>query len=1770
MAGEKTVGDPDPTGMKHSTNVDRGVLKAKTLGRRFMEYVPGSAARGAMKEAEKTRARLEEEKKAKEAERAETSAEDQRVNPNVDVRNIRGQDLTDFNNLLLDAIRKGKARGSDKDDKSADSVIWRVITHETFISAIANTQIKTPHEELDDDYASKDMARRRRALASTLTSAATKKEFMLGDLTVHELDIIYVTIMGTAEEQASEEPGRLRKWMDERREKRLDKRDEKLRKKGKPIPERKRKAQPDKDVKSLGAVELWKNTAWPADLPRPHEAFLMFLEAVAVRNFPARKGEFIGNVLKDLSARTTFTSSNERPSRNLVDGGYINEYLYSRSSYPIDQAVDKFNGLVTALLNTPTSEMDRTLGVPGIGYSISEDKRRELLAARRKHIADAKGALDSVKAESASAAQAVEAASRTVDSAAEALGQAEQKREAAKKAYDRMLAFTEEAKATGSLSLRGGKTLKAGTPEFDDALSSAESKAKKGIDDAVDEVEAANEALGRARASKETAEDVLRIRNETVSEIEAEVKRREANLLELERIGYEAAASDTRLWVEEARQRVQQQRGILKEAADAAKALETASLALAAADSNVAAANASVANVEGIIRKARAEGSVTLKGGVVLKADAPKLQESLAAATAAVASAREAQARAQSGVRAAEEEVRRTAPNVRTAEAELAKAEKEVGRREDELAKFEREHNPQAFARELSQHFKALLEDNREVGVDLEAVGDRMKERLPNIIVTRLLDKAEAMVGPMEEVAKIFHPEFIIEESLRASAMAEAGAKGAAAKAALEGAAAPKLLPAGPAAAGAAQEPAAARQARQLVTPQQAQAASAAAAIPASVSEAMLTQAQAGAGTLGSGEGAEHAGKLIVLARAMREDAAAQWLLSRVKGPSIRDSEIFVQMKEKFDADMASLGADIESAEVPEEVKQRMRTVHRCMTSLMYPGEMDGNPRAIKSQLREIREEFAYPLKKAGKLAVAGLKEKTFKNLTGISDGDKVVARMTYEARTPEIPSPVGKAVGKWKRFWNWFDDNILTAKAWVGRDTDHPGYLVLGWRKSLGEPVDLLFSRGGGVLGSRQKRVTKRWGTIRRMPNRIRGVWGLAWRGYVAGTMIAGASITTHDWHWYNPFTWVTRPVTLLAERINGGPIYIPNSQDHWYYPWSFVMPLEREREVKRVIHDTYDDPVMLPERGNKYYRDAYGVGTHRVPNETSDNGMSARLAWIQGHPDVLRFLQERTTGRQDVQVTHLRELPENCSTRQQYNPQQHSAPAATAAQGTAPAPVSSAQGTVTGIDAPRWAPVQLPRSCRNLGLGSEEMIRDYSRIPSETLAGPVDRDGWEPSQGLKVCCTIAVSSRAVPDGLRLNTYMSDRFVDTLMAFERGGGRVDYRYLTSRQNMARWVQEWFVIPPNDAGIITNFRIYDKSNVGFLSMQSADATRILLPRCAQEARAPEFLIPANRDAFVTAWREEVVRSQSTLPTPVTIDPLTQDVSADVLQQAFDAVKLAHQDWFTDRTHDYERLQVRDQLSLLNLQTDTAVDILVAQRDIFDMVKQFTVPGSAFLIVPPRSDEFVITLSQCKAGMLGEFANCTLDDFNPFSTTDGSGSRVEWAVNRGYISPRSADLHADESSARGGTADSGTAARAPAQAGPQQPQIPALSQAGERFYARQENDTFNIFVHGVVNMLSEDRGNDGRVMRTALETRFANDPARMERAVKARIYNILTSSSAADLTIRNGWGLTIAGQGDTLAVSVADMGRARGSLRSFVKTFVMGLNASPGAAPPAAR
>lgn len=97
-------------------------------------------------------------------------------------------------------------------------------------------------------------------------------------------------------------------------------------------------------------------------------------------------------------------------------------------------------------------------------------------------------------------------------------------------------------------------------------------------------------------------------------------------------------------------------------------------------------------------------------------------------------------------VNAARTEIERLGP-------ELQSAEREFHEANESLRMFNAEAGVEIVARQLTDHFRTLLIENRETGTDMKKVADRIAERLPNVVVTELLNRATELLTEKESLA---------------------------------------------------------------------------------------------------------------------------------------------------------------------------------------------------------------------------------------------------------------------------------------------------------------------------------------------------------------------------------------------------------------------------------------------------------------------------------------------------------------------------------------------------------------------------------------------------------------------------------------------------------------------------------------------------------------------------------------------------------------------------------------------------------------------------------------------------------------------------------------------------------------------------------------------------------------------------------------------------------------------------------------------------------
>src|SRR4030095_11786747 len=192
--------------------------------------------------------------------------------------------------------------------------------------------------------------------------------------------------------------------------------------------------------------------------------------------------------------------------------------------------------------------------------------------------------------------------------------------------------------------------------------------------------------------------------------------------------------------------------------------------------------------------------------------------------------------------------------------------------------------------------------------------------------------------------------------------------------------------------------------------------------------------------------------QLAAISMATNRPELATWVEANLKkAPALKESEVFVYKKEEFDKDMIIFAKEIEQAQLDEEVKVRMRAVHTVMVSLTY---QKGD---VNNMVAKVANSYAFPLRKVVAPSVKGLQKKKNTTLAGLTEGDKIIARMTYEARSAKIDDSPGGRESGWKRFFQKLNYHLFTAESWISRDTHRPGKLVRLWRWAFAEEFDNL-----------------------------------------------------------------------------------------------------------------------------------------------------------------------------------------------------------------------------------------------------------------------------------------------------------------------------------------------------------------------------------------------------------------------------------------------------------------------------------------------------------------------------------------------------------------------------------------------------------------------------------------------------------------------------------------------------------------------------------------
>ncbi len=573
------------------------------------------------------------------------------------------------------------------------------------------------------------------------------------------------------------------------------------------------------------------------------------------------------------------------------------------------------------------------------------------------------------------------------------------------------------------------------------------------------------------------------------------------------------------------------------------------------------------------------------------------------------------------------------------------------------------------------------------------------------------------------------------------------------------------------------------------------------------------------------------------------------------------------EQKEKVD----ELKEKIERANLPEEVKADMRKIVASIEDLSIPRSM------VDPKKEKVRKRYGYPLVEVTKEALKKLEEDESLRIGEISDREWVIARTIWERSGDEMASRqikkrgffdrLGDGIVRWGTTTYGIRKVLRFAFKWTTLTALHKNLIS----KHRREPIP---NRKENGEIDEQNPTVKAFGlfTLRQFH---KGLLHLTFLAYAITTLVIGIK--------YSP---------SLSDHYWRGPI----ESRGW------LVPAERQKTYRRVIGDSYDLPNRLAERGEDYYRDAFGVSK------------SENLQWIAKNTDVLRFFQERRSLRRVKSYEeNLADTPETCSTKQS----------------------------------------PIPVSCKRLGLESEDDIVNYTGGPAQE-----HDDGWRPGKNMPVCCTFSIEYEELTDGLKLNRAKADEFVSYLRTQATGKATIDMDYLTKTENMLTWTERRFLISKQQDAAMDRYGISEVENIEFAVAQSAHLDRKLRPLVVV-GDSERFLLEKHRDGFLTAWRDAIVAKNAE------VDPRLDTIADGLMDETFDSVLAANKGWTRDTTTEYRQKQLSKEITQLNIRTETSRDIYIAQEDIRTLLQKMLASEARYVVNPGRSDELVRFLDRQK-------------------------------------------------------------------------------------------------------------------------------------------------------------------------------------------------------------
>lgn len=317
--------------------------------------------------------------------------------------------------------------------------------------------------------------------------------------------------------------------------------------------------------------------------------------------------------------------------------------------------------------------------------------------------------------------------------------------------------------------------------------------------------------------------------------------------------------------------------------------------------------------------------------------------------------------------------------------------------------------------------------------------------------------------------------------------------------------------------------------------------------------------------------------------------------------------------------EIEALEQEIAAAGLPEDVKGKLAAVAVAMK------REDGQPPS-EADMQKIADLHAYPVREAVRCIIKAY-------MTGMARPGElspiqwVTARLRFQGEPKPGNNPSVKYEGK-----------FLVA---LKRDFNH----IINWEFPDNKLLKLIIQAGmvwpvpyypgkwfmnAAFKNKNFSRETREWSRLTnrldRDGNRKRSWFKNKYKGYLqaftAWAMVAematALGVSMHHNGLFNG-TW-----KYVARAPWNYVTAAPGSLRLQF--WTWMTPQASDQDFV-AVNDNPNIPERLAGRGHAYYQKAYGVGCDTSTDAKAEKAKE-RLAFIQGRPELLRFLQERTSG--------------------------------------------------------------------------------------------------------------------------------------------------------------------------------------------------------------------------------------------------------------------------------------------------------------------------------------------------------------------------------------------------------------------------------------------------------------------------------------------------------------------------------------------------------------